>query len=58
MTDQHIIEQHSTPGLQRHELTRSAKKDQLNGMRVPKDERDKILEQLYGPEVRERPDHA
>lgn len=50
MTDQHIIDQHSTPGLKKNELTRSAKKDQLNGMKVRKDERDKILDELYGPE--------
>jgi hypothetical protein len=54
MTDQPIIDRHSAPGLKRNELSRSAKKEQLNGMRVPKEERDKILDQLYGPETRDK----
>ena len=51
MTEKEVIEQYSTEGLRRNKLSRSAKKDQLNGLKVPVDERDKILDELYGPET-------
>lgn len=46
--EQEIIDRHSTPGLRRNELTRYAKKEQLDSLNVPAADRDKILEELYG----------
>lgn len=47
--DQDIIDAHSTPGLRRNELTRSAKRAQLietqKGMTM--DEREALLDKLY-----------
>lgn len=44
-----IVAKYSTPGLKKFELTRFAKKEQLNaqGMSKYPEDRDKILEQLY-----------
>lgn len=44
-----ILVKYSTPGLKKNELTRSAKKDQLNAQGMGKfpEDRDKILDQLY-----------
>lgn len=52
MSEAEILARYSTPGLRKHELDRKNKKDQLNGLgmtRLP-DERDAILDQLYGPD--------
>ena len=49
-TEAEILARYSTPGLRRGALTRAAKKDQLNGMKVPPADRDKILGELYPPE--------
>lgn len=51
--DQDIIDAHSTPGLKRGELSRSAKKDQLMDAYkfMSPVERDQLLDQLYGPQA-------
>lgn len=53
MTEDEILAEYSTPSLRRNELTRSAKKEHLNGVakHLTREERDKILEQLYGQEA-------
>lgn len=48
--EQDIIDKHGDPRLKRNELDRSAKKDHLNGQKVPPEIRDKILDGMYGPE--------
>lgn len=53
--EEDIIARHSTPGLKRNELTREAKKDHLAGQRVPKEEQEKILAELYGDRPPEGP---
>lgn len=42
-----ILENYSTPGLRKGELTRDAKRSQLDDLRLPKEDRDKILDELY-----------
>lgn len=52
MSEQEILDRYSTPGLRKHELDRDNKRDQLNSLgmsRLP-EERDAILDQLYGPD--------
>ena len=52
--DQDIIDQHTTPGLRKNELTRSAKRAQLietqRGM--TRDEIEALLDKLYGHETK------
>lgn len=51
-----ILARNSTPGLRRNELDRTAKKDHLAGLKVSREESDKILNQLYPEEnTNERP---
>lgn len=45
-----VLKRYSTAGLRKFELDRMNKKDQLYGMRLPKDVVDLILYELYGPE--------
>lgn len=47
--EEDILAKYSTPGLRKGELTRAAKKEQLDaqGMGKFSEERDKILNQLY-----------
>lgn len=50
--EQDILGRYSTPGLRKNQLDRSAKKDQLlgaYGRHYPRDDIDKILNQLYPP---------
>ena len=48
---QHIIDRYSTPGLKRNELSRDAKKAQLQESfkNDTREEREAILDKLYGP---------
>ena len=48
--EQDIIDKHGDPRLKRNELSRSAKKDHLNGQKVDPIARDLILDEMYGPE--------
>jgi len=50
MTEQEVLDKYSTPGLRSNTMIRAAKKDQLNGLKLHPDDRDKILDQLYGNE--------
>lgn len=55
MTPEHeILEQYSTPGLRRNELTRQAKKLNMefdeNYRHLTKAERDELLDKLFPPE--------
>lgn len=48
--DQDIIDRYSTPGLKQNQLTRSAKRAQLDAAyKMTQDERDKLLDTLYPP---------
>ena len=49
---QDIVDAHSTPSLKRGELTRSAKRQMLieSYKLMSKDEREALLDTLYGPE--------
>ena len=51
MTEDEVLARYSTPGLRKHELSRSAKKDHLNGLKFSREDRDKVLDELYGPEL-------
>ena len=45
-----ILDKYSTPGLRRHELTRSEKRNHLERIGIRGADADKILNDLYGPE--------
>lgn len=47
--EQDVLAKYSTPGLRSNTLTRAAKRDHLDSLKVPREDRDKILHQLYGP---------
>lgn len=48
MTEADILWLYSTPGLRKGEMTREAKRDHLTGLKVDRNERDKIISALYG----------
>lgn len=50
--EENIIAKHNDPRLKRSEFNRQAKKDHLNSQGMAKfpEDRDKILDEMYGPE--------
>jgi hypothetical protein len=54
MDESEVLAKYVTPGLRKNTLDRAAKKDQLNALKIPPDDRDIILNQLYGPEHADR----
>lgn len=48
MTEQEVLAKYSTPGLQKRELSRAAKKLQLASIRITGEAAEKLLDQLYG----------
>lgn len=51
-TDKEVLEQHSSPGLKRNMLSRYGKKWHLmDTYKMSQEERTKVLDELYGPEV-------
>ncbi len=50
MSEREILDRYSTPGLRKNSLSRTAKKDQLAGIKVTGADAEKILDQLYGSE--------
>lgn len=51
MTEQEILARYSTPGLRKHELTRSEKKAHLASLRITGEEAERILARLYPEEA-------
>ena len=52
-----ILAKYSTPGLRRNMMDRTTKRDHLDRLGIRGKRADEILDELYGPEVRnERPD--
>lgn len=49
--EEEILARHSTPGLRRCELGRSAKKGHLDSLGVRGEDARKILDAIYGPEL-------
>lgn len=49
--EQEVLNKYSTAGLRKFELDRYAKGDQLNGLKLDREQIKLILDQLYGPEL-------
>jgi hypothetical protein len=47
MTEQEILARYSTPGLRKHELSRSEKKAHLESLRITGEAAERILARLY-----------
>jgi hypothetical protein len=47
MTEQEILARYSTPGLRKHELSRSEKKAHLESLRITGEAAERILTRLY-----------
>jgi len=47
MNEDDVLRNYSPPGLRKNQLNRAAKRDHLDGLKVPRDEREKILDELY-----------
>lgn len=46
--EQAIVDECSTPGLRRNQFSHGAKKEQLASLKVPAEDAEKILRELYG----------